>query len=96
MFLLIFKVPIRQEWCNSNFYIHLPAACTKGMVHLDGGPTPAQGTVGVCIKNKWGQVCDTYWTDADAKVVCGQLGYAGKEHEHCSNFDDCMYCHCYT
>ena len=66
------------------------------MVHLDGGPTPAQGTVGVCIKNKWGQVCDTYWTDADAKVVCGQLGYTGKEHEHCSNFDDCMYCHCNT
>ena len=45
---------------------------------MEGGPTPAQGTVLACFKNRWGEVCDTYWTDADAKVVCGQLGYTGK------------------
>ncbi|KAL5491262.1 hypothetical protein EMCRGX_G016515 [Ephydatia muelleri] len=49
--------------------------CTRGEVRVEGGPTPAQGTVGACFKNQWGAVCDTYWTDADAKVVCGQLGY---------------------
>ena len=47
---------------------------------MEGGPTPAQGTVGACFKNQWGAVCDTLWTDADAKVVCGQLGYTGKEN----------------
>eukprot|EP00731_Ephydatia_muelleri_P015094 Em0008g814a len=49
--------------------------CTQGKVRLEGGPTPAQGTVGACFRNQWGAVCNTYWTDADAKVVCGQLGY---------------------
>ncbi|KAL5506788.1 hypothetical protein EMCRGX_G008528 [Ephydatia muelleri] len=51
------------------------AVCTRGEVCVEGGPTPAQGTVGTCFRNQWGTVCDTYWTDADAKVVCGQLGY---------------------
>ena len=45
-----------------------------------GGATSAQGTVGACFQNKWGHVCDTYWTAADAKVVCGQLGYTGNEN----------------
>ncbi|KAL5516603.1 hypothetical protein EMCRGX_G001986 [Ephydatia muelleri] len=54
--------------------------CTRGMVHLEGGATAAQGTVAVCFRNRWGAVCDTYWTAAEAKVVCRQLGYTGKEN----------------
>ena len=53
--------------------------CTRGKVRLEGGATSAQGTVGACFRNQWGAVCDSYWTDADAKVVCGQLCYTGKE-----------------
>ena len=47
---------------------------------MEGGVTSAQGTVGVCFGNQWKAVCDTYWTDEDAKVVCGQLGYTGNEN----------------
>ena len=49
------------------------------MVRLEGGSTSVQGTVEVCLTNQWGRVCDTYWTAADEKVVCGQLGYTGNE-----------------
>lgn len=65
--------------CNSNC-TNTPAVCTRGMVHLEGGATAAQGTVAVCFRNRWGAVCDTYWTAAEAKVVCRQLGYTGKEN----------------
>ena len=48
------------------------------MVRLKGGATLAEGTVEACSRNQWRAVCDTLWTAAEAKVVCGQLGYGGK------------------
>ena len=33
------------------------------------------GLIEVCHAGKWGAVCDDYWTDRDANVVCGQLGF---------------------
>ena len=49
--------------------------CTDGAIVL--GSTSAAGTVKVCYNNTYGTVCDDYWDDLDASVVCNYLGLSG-------------------
>ena len=51
------------------------ASCTDGTVRLRNGHFPGEGRVEVCVNNAWGTVCDQGWDNADASVVCRQLGY---------------------
>jgi len=50
-----------------------------GSVRLADGPDVHSGRVEVFRNGEWGTVCDDGFGQADADVVCRQLGYAGAE-----------------
>ena len=50
--------------------------CTDGTVRLNGSSYTMYGRVEVCMNATWGTICDRYWDDRDASVVCRQLGFA--------------------
>ena len=72
------------------FYIH-PTACTDGEILLYNGSEVyrglGEGTVLVCYSNNYGSVCDDYWDELEARVVCRQLGYnVSSSSEHNKHF----------
>ena len=49
--------------------------CTNGEVKLIGGPKENEGTVQVCLNNRFGTICDENFNSVAAGVVCSSLGY---------------------
>ena len=62
-------------------------ACVNGEVLLYNGSDVSldfmEGTVLVCYNNTYGTVCDDFWDEMEARVVCSHLGYseAGETQE---------------
>ena len=47
----------------------------EGAVHLVDGIVSYRGRVEFCVSGRWSGICATQWDNADAAVVCHQLGY---------------------
>ena len=70
--------------------IILSALCQSGTIRLSstgGDVNSTFGRVEVCVNGTWGTVCDDFWGNEDASVVCQQLGLSkyGKSlvlHQH--------------
>ena len=69
------------EWWRWQFcvIVTVPAnatvPCINGDVRLVGGVSSYEGRVEICYNIQWGTVCDDYFANTAARVVCRQLGY---------------------
>ena len=64
---------------NTLFYI--PSACYDGQIRLMNGTQPSakEGRVEICYNNTYGTVCDDFFDEAAASVVCGgMIGWFSK------------------
>ena len=70
-----------------SLFLHI-APCTNGDIRL-GDDAVLRGRVEVCINGTWSTICDHYWTQQEASVVCSHLGYSpyGKKYSSCIHYN---------
>ncbi|KAL3267568.1 hypothetical protein HHI36_011686 [Cryptolaemus montrouzieri] len=66
---------VNPELENLEFVTEIMTVEAKGPIRLLGGNTETMGRLQVKINNEWGTVCNYGWTQANAALVCQQLGF---------------------
>ena len=62
--------------------MHAAAVCSDGDIRVAGESEDdlkdgrVRGRVEVCLRGRYGTICDDEWSHQDASVFCRQLGYS--------------------
>lgn len=62
-------------WTRTALIKYRPLCISGFDIRLADGTMPSEGRVEISYNGKWGTICDSFWSDNDARVVCRQLGY---------------------
>ena len=54
----------------------ITASCPDGEIRLVGTSSVFGGRVEICVEQSWTTVCDAYWGNEDASVLCRQLEFS--------------------
>ena len=59
---------------DAGVYCNVP--CDENDVRMVNSTSEYEGRIEVCSNGTWHPVCDEFWSNEDARVVCRQLGYS--------------------
>ncbi|XP_062569350.1 neurotrypsin-like, partial [Saccostrea cucullata] len=71
------------EQCNDTSPVGIKCyANVEKFIRLVNGTTRSEGRVEIFINGEWGTICENYWSDTNAEVVCKSLGYSRTSTAH--------------